>query len=148
MGGPTWSGASQRLPGRGWSHTVLSRCSISKWPWWICTFHQEVYTASLQCAFLHAISVQTSLVSEFRMSNICMVSSSSELSSLAPPKKMTSAELEWCRSWQLESTPKRSLSDSDSVELELLSVDALESEVCDLDRGLDSLARRCGDGIC
>ena len=64
-----------------------------------------------------------------------MVSSSSELSPLAPPKTMTSSELEQCPFWQLESPPERSLSESESVELELLRVDTLESEVCDLDRG-------------
>ena len=74
-----------------------------------------------------------------------MVSSSSELSSLAPPKKTTSGELERCHSWWLESTLERSLSDSDSVELELLRVDALESEVCDLDRCSDLSTLWCGD---
>ena len=58
---------------------------------------------------------------------------------------MMSSELERCCSCQLESTPKCSLSDSDSVELELLRVDALESEVCDLDRCLDLSTLRCGD---
>ena len=79
------------------------------------------------------------------MSNICMVSSSSESSSLAPPKKTMSGELERFHPRYLESTPQHSLSDSDSVELELLGVDTLESEVCNLDRGLDISTRWCGD---
>ena len=76
--------------------------------------------ASLWRAFLHATAMRTSLVSKLRMSSIGIVSSSSELlSSLVPPKKMTSGERERCHSSPSELTPEDSLSDSDLVELEL-----------------------------
>ena len=86
---------------------------------------------------LHAAAVQTSSESEFKMSSMGKVSSSSEpLSSLVFPKKTTSGEPEQYRSRQSESPPDDPVLDSDWVGLELPKLDTLESEVCDLGLGL------------